>query len=418
LTVEAVNLLAGDTQRSNMKQKLLASGGQLKVADHLFLHDRDKKIFQPLNLAPHESAYPPPFSALSARLQDWFNAEIPVLPIGHVGGKPATLHITHSWGGGVSQWLKSYIDSDEEQIHFQLRSELAQSSHAYGQKFCLYAGKELCCPIASGWLQPPIESITQSDPAYQDLLVEICRRFEVGRVFISSLIGHSIDALCTGLPTLQILHDHFPIWPLLGANPTPYLIKGGGINLGEALTEHNKNKTFPDKGVESWSQVNKAYLQAAIQFDVRIAAPGQWVLDLQTRLEPGFRKLKSRVIPHGIKALPGQTGVEPRSREDGRLRMVILGRMQESKGQKLLLAALPRLVEHVQVYLLGTGTWGQAFFGISGVDVVLEYNRKELGNLLASIGPKFSESDYSRKNGLACRCHTRCNSQPGSRHMS
>jgi glycosyltransferase involved in cell wall biosynthesis len=390
LSAEAVNLLAGDTLHCNIMQKLLSAGGQFKVADNLFLHDEGKRVFQPLSLAPHESAYPPPFSALSARLHDWFNAEIPVLPPIRVAGKRATLHITHSWGGGVGQWLKSYIESDNHQAHIQLRSELAQSSHAYGQKLCLYAGNELRCPIASWWLQPPIESITQSDPAYKNILDEICHRFEVGRVYISSLIGHSLDALRTGLPTLQILHDHFPLWPLLNANPVPYLVNDGGIDLGKALKEHYKNQTFPDKGVESWSQVNKAYLQAAIQFDVKIAAPGQWVLDLQTRLAPDFLKLKSRVIPHGFPAVPGRAAVNPRPREDGRLRMVVLGRMQESKGQKLLLTALPRLVEHVQVYLLGTGKWGESFFGISGVDVILEYKREELGSLLADIGPDFA----------------------------
>ena len=80
----------------------------------------------------------------------------------------------------------------------------------------MYGGSELRCPIASWWLQPPIDSIVDTDPNITGILSGICRRFGIGRVFVSSLIGHSLDALRTGLPTLQVLHDHFPLWPLLG----------------------------------------------------------------------------------------------------------------------------------------------------------------------------------------------------------
>ncbi len=64
--------------------------------------------------------------------------------------------------------------------------------------------------------------------------------------------------------------------------------------------------------------------------------------------------------------------------------------MQTGKGQQLLIQALPELARYVQVYLLGAGKSGEEFFGVSGVDVILEYERDELSSILQAIGPDFA----------------------------
>jgi glycosyltransferase involved in cell wall biosynthesis len=390
LSAGLVAQMSAKTTDETLMQQLLAAGGALKVPDHLFLHDPDNRVFTPLKLQPHESRYPPPFSELSSRLQDWFNAGITNLPLNPDDEKPVTLHITHSWGGGVAQWLKSFIQTDHGHAHFQLRSEDPQSGRGYGQKLSLYAGNELRCPIASWWLQPAIKSVADTDTAYREILSEICSRFGIGRVFVSSLVGHSLDALRSGLPTLQILHDHFPLWPLLSVNPGPYLQDDGAPNLELALREHVNTREFPDKNAQAWSQIGNAYLQAISEFSVKIVAPGRSVLELQNRLEPAFKALASEVIPHGFPVMAGLQAISPRPRKDGRLRLVIPGRMQTGKGQQLLASALPELARHVQVYLLGTGKSGEAFFGLPGVDVILDYERDELPSILATIGPDFA----------------------------
>ncbi|MCW8925841.1 MAG: glycosyltransferase, partial [Xanthomonadales bacterium] len=306
------------------------------------------------------------------------------------GERPATLHITHSWGGGVAQWIESFIQADDGQRHFQFRSEHATSNRTFGQKLSLYAGNELRCPIASWWLQPPIQSITATDPAVKKIITEVCNRFGIGRVFVSSLIGHSLDVLRTGLPTIQVLHDHFPVWPLLGVNPEPYLSDGKPVDLDRALSDHEHSWHFIDQDGLTWSEVCADYLEAVSEFDVKFVAPGQWVLDLQNRIAPSFTGLESTVIPHGLPAPENLQPVTPRPRSDGRLRMVILGRMQEGKGAKLVQSALPELAKHVQVYLVGTGKAGEAFFGIPGINVISEYDHEKLGDLLNDIGPDFA----------------------------
>ena len=102
-----VGLLSATPPGSTLMQQVLAAGGALKVPDQLFLHDSRHKIFEPVKLQPHESGYPPAFSELSARLQAWFDSGNPAIPFTLPDQKPACLHITHSWGGGVAQWLNS-----------------------------------------------------------------------------------------------------------------------------------------------------------------------------------------------------------------------------------------------------------------------------------------------------------------------
>ena len=121
--------------------------------------------------------------------------------------------------------------------------------------------------------------------------------------------------------------------------------------------------------------------------NVRTVAPSHSVADLLSQLDPAWTRLDIRIIPHGLPELPGNAAVLPRDREDGRLRLVVPGRIQAGKGQQLLLEALPEITRIAHVYLLGAGKEGEVFFGKSGVDVIIQYRREELRELLATIGP-------------------------------
>ena len=127
LSAELVGRISSGIADHDLMHSIRAAGGTLLVADHLFLHDPENKLFTPIKLQPHESAYPPPFCELSSRLQQWFNAGLTRLPLKTDDEGPGTLHITHSWGGGVAQWLKSFIATDHNRRNFQLRSEDPQT---------------------------------------------------------------------------------------------------------------------------------------------------------------------------------------------------------------------------------------------------------------------------------------------------
>jgi GT2 family glycosyltransferase len=300
---------------------------------------------------------------------------------------PATLHITHSWGGGVARWIESFIEADTDGVNFQLRSEGPEKGQGTGQRLALYYGNQTVSPVASWWLQPPIRSTAGENDQYRRILEEISRRYGIGRIIVSSLVGHSLDAFTSGLPTLQVLHDFYPCWPLLGVHPETYLEGDSAAGLETAMEENRMLPELADRDAASWKRLGRAWRETVVENRVELVAPSRSVAELFTKLDPDLSGQDIEIIPHGLPPWPGQTRIEARDREDGKLRLVIPGRMQEGKGQYLLLEALPELTRLAQVYLLGCGKQGEEFFGRSGVDVILQYERQELPELLAKIGP-------------------------------
>lgn len=388
-------LAAPDTSAKNALGRLRGAGGRLLLTDSCFLYDPAAGLYDARPLDPHENRRPAAWGLLRQRLSHWLeltnepgetrwqDAVADVLRT----EKPVTLHVTHSWGGGVANWVESFIAADDIGINLQLRSEQPESGGGYGQRFCLYLDNQLDAEIASWWIQPPIQSTAESHQHYREILRQILERFGVGRLIISSLVGHSLDALATGLPAIEVLHDYYPLWPLLGIHPGPYLAEDPKQALEIALRHHRLLPGFRDRGPEDWRALGAQWRKAILKNNVLLIAPSRSVVDLFQRLDPAWATLETRIIPHGLPALPVPPEIKPREREDGRLRLIVPGRIQDGKGRQLLLQALPELTEVAHVYLLGAGKEAEAFFGIAGVDVIIQYRREDLGDLLETIGP-------------------------------
>ena len=396
-SADAVEALAeSEISYENVLMHLHDAGGTLLLTDSVFLHDPSADLFYEEPLEPHEHRRPTAWGLLRQRLDNWLkllDSDLSPPWTDAVSGfrqseKPVTLHITHSWGGGVAKWVESYIEADDAGVNFQLRSEGPQSGKGYGQRYSLYLDNQLDAPVASWWLQPAIASTAFEHAQYRRILHEISARYGVGRLVVSSLVGHGLDALSTGLPTTQVLHDFYPLWPLLGIHPGPYLGEGPENCLQAALQEHPLLPSFLDRNAAGWKAMGRQWRQSIANWGVHITAPSRSVADLIRLLDPGWSEIDIEIIPHGLPDLPGSATVIPRDREDGRLRLVIPGRIQQGKGQRLLLEALPELTKIAQVYLLGSGKDGEVFFGKSGVDVIIQYRREELRNLLEKIGPQ------------------------------
>jgi GT2 family glycosyltransferase len=209
----------------------------------------------------------------------------------------------------------------------------------------------------------------------------------VGRIIVSSLVGHSVDSLATGVPTLQVLHDFYPIWPLLDIHPSSYPGSDLSSRLRQALAENTLLPELSNHDAEAWVQIGRHWRETVSHWGVHVAAPSRSVADLLRELDSAWSDIEIEILPHGLPELEGDGAVLPKQREDGRLRLVIPGRMLQGKGRELLLQALPELTRRAQVYLLGCGKEGEAFFGKSGVDVILQYRRADLRGLLQTIGP-------------------------------
>ncbi len=394
----AIEILAqADIHPANALPRLVSQDGSLLVADHCFVHDPRRGLFEQSRLDPHEERRPPAWGSLVQRLDAWLRYD-PASTEEFPGDeflddeKPLTLHITHSWGGGVAQWVHSFIEADGTGLNFQLRSEGPQTGEGAGQRLSLYYGNNTDAAIASWWLQPPIRSTAESNDQYRAILREITRRYGVGRIIVSSLVGHSLDALKTGLPTVQVLHDFYPRWPLLGIHPGPYLAnresdfeETTGLEL--ALSENALLPDLRDRDTQAWQMLGDHWRETIVTRGIKVAAPSRSTADLMRELDPGWNDIDIDIIPHGLPPLPDDTEVLPRDRADGKLRLVIPGRIQEGKGKTLLLEALDELTQYARVYLLGAGKEGEEFFGRSGVNVIIQYRRDELPALLANIGP-------------------------------
>jgi len=396
LSTEAIEVLAkAGCNTGNAIEYLDQSNGALLISDSIFLHDPNATLFEEPPLDPHEERKPSAWGGLREKLDRWMGLEDPENQPGwssrlaacRHARTPVTLHVTHSWGGGVEQWVDSFIEADSAGVNLQLRSEGPQSGEGYGQKFSLYLATQKKAPVAQWWLQPAIHSTASVHTQYRRMLHEIADRYGIGRVIVSSLVGHGLDALATGLPTIQVLHDFYPLWPLLGIHPGPYLGDGPETALASALKEHKLLPGFRDRDTNSWKQLGQKWRQTVAARQVQVAAPSQSVVQMIRSMDPGWSDIEIKLIPHGLPELPGSADVLPRERNDGRLRLVIPGRIQQGKGKQLLLDALPELTQFAQVYLLGAGKEGEAFFGKSGVNVILQYPREKLRDLLVSIGP-------------------------------
>ncbi len=365
---------------------LCQHGGRLIVADSLFAADAGQPLDYGPELQPHEERRPAPWGDLTASLGRWLAAA--AQPAEYPAGQEnlTSLHITHSWGGGVAQWVESFIAADGQGGNFQLRAEGPQSGLGAGQRLSLYAGNQLKAAVASWWLNPPIRSSAEENAHYREILHTIQRRHGIGRIIVSSLLGHSLDALRSGLPTVQVLHDFYPLWPLLGVHPEPFLGASREQRLQQAMQQHELLPDLRDRTASDWNRLADGWHEAVSRHGVRLAAPSESVAHMLRQLDGRWRENDIHIVPHGLAPLAVERPVLPRTRADGKLRLVVPGRMAQGKGRSLLLAALPQLTRYAQVYLLGAGKDGEAFFGQPGVNVILHYQRQDLPRLLHVIG--------------------------------
>ncbi|MGJ8664698.1 MAG: hypothetical protein ACSHWU_13665, partial [Marinicella sp.] len=141
------------------------------------------------------------------------------LPGGYpcLDNKPLALHIVMDWGGGVHQWTNDFIATHEEMNHLVLMSQGEFYRQQQGERFrLLWQGTE-GVELAQYHLTAAIKATTRHHKQYQQLLANVVKQWQVQLMVVSSLIGHAMDCLNTGLPTLRILHDYFPHWPSLNA---------------------------------------------------------------------------------------------------------------------------------------------------------------------------------------------------------
>ncbi len=144
---------------------------------------------------------------------------------------------------------------------------------------------------------------------------------------------------------------------------------------------------FGNRDPQHWRRLRNETVAALLAASASLVAPSRSALANQLRLAPELHALPAHVIAHGLAPWPADAPRIDAVPERPRLRLLVPGRVRRGKGAELLAAALPRLREHAEFFLLGAGADAHALFGENGVHILLDYRRDALPGLLAQIRP-------------------------------
>lgn len=298
---------------------------------------------------------------------------------------PLRLHIAHSWGGGLSKWVREFMGADEALGRGKglvLRSIGVQG--AFGQRLALYDAADHGAPLRFWELGVPIHASAVSHLQVRAILREIIEEFGVDQVLVSSLIGHSLDVLRTGLPTVVVAHDHHPFCITLYASFEGECRECTPDRLRHCVQHNPAHRFFNETPVDDWLLMRQAFVQTVLKHRLPIAAPSPSVAQRWQSLMPALDPALFRVIPHGLE-LPATPDYTPP--HEGPLRVVVLGRLSPEKGVDLLMALRPQLLDFAEVLLVGCGERLDAQWRHPRITVVEHFQAQELPALLAGLRP-------------------------------
>lgn len=305
---------------------------------------------------------------------------------GEAGGvaSPVLLHVVHQLGGGIARWCDDFCQADRHRRNLVLMPYTWGDEMAQG--LMLREGGTQGRVLGLWPLEAPIGATVEAHPAYRRCLEAILRDHQVGAVLVSSLLGHALDCLDTGLPTLVVLHDYYPYCPAINLHHGGVCQDCDATRLEHCLG-HNQdfNPPFPGFGLVQRLAVRARYLALLQSPRLTLVAPSQAALDHLGRLAPALARVNALVLPHGhlLAREPAIQAAAPGLK----LRIVVLGMLSVSKGVRLLREALPRLLEVAEVHLVGTGELGDDFRGRPGLHVVPHYRVEDLPEILTGIRP-------------------------------
>ncbi len=363
----------------------LAERNEGWIFDGIFIHDPRRDLTAGHGRHPALAAALGSLRLACTRLAERGEINLELPAIGR-DDKAITLHIAHHWGGGVARWIDDVIAGDDHGHHLVLAARGYTDGKVHGHRLCLYLAGATRGLLDEWVLSPAIAATATTHDHYRELLQHIIERYAIGRIIVSSLIGHSFDALRTGQPTMQVLHDYYPAWPVLEHDPLEF-DNGEGVDLAGALSSNASNLLFDRTDVAFWQDLARQWLKLTAEHEVCLIAPTNQVRRRWCRLM-GNDLERIDIVPHGFQGWSGALDIQPTPRADGRLNLVVVGRLSPGKGLTLLEQALPKLREVAHITLVGCGHHGMRLFGQAGVDILLDFEREALPGILATLRPQ------------------------------
>ena len=303
--------------------------------------------------------------------------------------KPVQLHIMHSWGGGIEKWVRDYTSAAEDSINMVLKS--VGSSRVFGHKLSLFTDISDTYPVRTWDLSIPIYSSSIAHLEYQRIIQRIIREFSIDAVLVSSLVGHSLDALNTGKKTIIICHDYYPFCPAINIYSNGICRTCDEQRLNRCISENHSDliKGNPTISDEGWMTLRDRYLQLIESQAITMITPTDSVKRNMSALDSRFSRADFTVIPHGLSI--EKRDLEPAiTSKHQKMRAVVLGQLKPVKGLDLLRNSLPELCELIDIYLVGCGDAVSTFLDDdSCVRIIAEYDYGDLPRILEEISPDF-----------------------------
>ncbi|MHB8680343.1 MAG: hypothetical protein ACYC7G_11465, partial [Rudaea sp.] len=189
------------------------------LLDHLYVADPARDLSGPEQPAPGDEAPPPsPLGELREALAAALTKANYEISYPGLDAKPVVLHVLHGWGGGAERFVRDLAATDNDRHHLVFIARGNFDRRRYGEVLELHDATLGMPPWRSAVLSDAIASTALAHRGYREFLDGVVHDFGVDAVVVSSLIGHSLDALRTGLPTTYFIHDFYPLWPLLHRN--------------------------------------------------------------------------------------------------------------------------------------------------------------------------------------------------------
>ncbi|MBK8337378.1 MAG: glycosyltransferase [Sterolibacteriaceae bacterium] len=306
----------------------------------------------------------------------------------HKAGRPTQLHLTHSWDGGTNRWISDFCKWDGARRNLVLRS--ISNWNVAGWRLELLDPSTCDAPLLTWDLKRPVCATDINHLEYQSIVDQIISLFDVQALLVSSLIGHSLDVFDLEVPTVVVLHDMYPFCPALFACFEAPCTDCGSDTLISCMRRNPHNAFWHNTSADYWVIFRLAYAQRLALEHVRLAAPSQSALRRWTALFPPILDRRCRIVPHGIGPETVASGAARpvAHRVPGeRLRLVVPGRLLPHKGLGLFSQALPGLLAHTDILLLGCGQFGAPFENIPGIEIVHTFSQGDLARHVAAFGP-------------------------------
>lgn len=301
--------------------------------------------------------------------------------------RAAVLHISHSWGGGVARWIADFAGADRDRRQLLLR--LWPRRDALGAAIELVDLAQGGQAIATWALDEAIGATALCHEPYRQILQLVIHDLGVEEIIVSSLVGHALDVLATGLPTTVVMHDLYPFCPAMFGWFGKECRTCDRGDLARCRRENPYNVLWSRCVPDEWIEFRTAYAQHLSAPHVRLVAPSRAVAERYAILFPVLREIGWKLVPHGVDAevLTADVGEIAAPVPSERLRIVVPGRLSPQKGLDLLWSIIDSLTEFADLLLLGAGDFGAGFAESAGVEVVAEYAHDELAGRIAAFQP-------------------------------